>query len=421
VGTTTFRPPWTPVTFGTLAGEARGPLFKATRRTPMDAWHEATGAVWEPVGDWRRPYAYPRPGETTPEAVAREVMAARQDAGLFDASTLGKIMVKGPDAGRFLDLLYTGVMSSLTVGRCRYGLMCNENGFLFDDGVVVRLTEDSFLCHTTTGGSDRVHGWMEEWLQTEWWDFRVWTANLTEQSAQIAVAGPAARKVLEAAGTGADISRETLPFMHWTQATVAGIPARVHRISFTGELSYEIAVPADRGKALWDALREAGAAFGLQPYGTEAMHVMRAEKGFIIVGDESDGTVTPQDLGLGWAVSRKKADFIGKRAQERPDLTRPGRKQLVGLATLDPAAVLPDGAHAVAGPVRSGEPTPTIGHVTSAYFSPTLGRSIAMALIEDGRARMGEALDFPVEDGTTVRATVVDPVFVDKEATRQDA
>jgi sarcosine oxidase subunit alpha len=262
---------------------------------------------------------------------------------------------------------------------------------------------------------------MEEWLQTEWWDFKVWTANLTEQSAQIAVAGPAARKVLEAAGTSADISREGLPFMHWTPGMVAGIPARIHRISFTGELSYEIAVPADRGQALWDALREAGADFALQPYGTEAMHVMRAEKGFIIVGDESDGTVTPQDLGLGWAVSKKKADFIGKRAQDGPELTRAGRKQLVGLATLDADTVLPDGAHAISGPVRTGEPTPTIGHVTSAYFSPTLGRSIALALIEGGASRRGEVLDFPLETGTTIRATVVGPVFFDSEGARQDA
>jgi sarcosine oxidase subunit alpha len=299
--------------------------------------------------------------------------------------------------------------------------MCNENGFLFDDGVVLRLTEDSFLCHTTTGGAERVHGWMEEWLQTEWWDFRVYTANLTEQFAQIAVVGPNARRILEAAGTSADLTREALPFMHWVDGTVADHPARIMRISFTGELSYELAVPADRGQALWDVLREAGAPFAIQPYGTEAMHVMRAEKGYIIVGDESDGTVTPQDLGLGWAVSKKKEDFIGKRAQERPELARPGRKQLVGLATVDPAAVLTDGAHAIAGPLRTDGPTPTIGHVTSSYFSPTLNRSIAMALIEDGRARMGEVLDFPLGGEAPLRATIVDPVFLDPEGSRLHA
>jgi sarcosine oxidase subunit alpha len=298
--------------------------------------------------------------------------------------------------------------------------MCNENGFLFDDGVVVRLADDSFLCHTTSGGSDRVHAWMEEWLQTEWWDLRVFTQNLTEQYAQVAVVGPKARETLAALGGDVDLSREALPFMAFAEGTLAGIFARVHRISFSGELSYEVAVPAGQGQAFWDAVRAAGAGFGIQPYGTEALHVMRAEKGFIMIGDETDGTVTPQDLGLGWAVSKKKADFIGKRAQERTDLTRPDRKQLVGLATEVPADVLPDGAHAVEGAVRENGPTPTIGHVTSSYFSPTLGRSVALALIERGASRRGETLSFPLA-GRTVRATIVDPVFLDPEGTRQNA
>jgi sarcosine oxidase subunit alpha len=351
--------------------------------------------------------------------VAREVMTTRERVGLLDASTLGKILVTGPDAGRFLDLVYTNVMSSLAPGRCRYGLMCNDNGFLFDDGVVARLSEDGFLCHTTTGGSDRVHAWMEEWLQTEWPELRVYTLNLTEQFAQVTVVGPRARAVLQRLG-GIEVSREARPFMHIAGGAFAGVPARVFRLSFSGELSFEVAVPAGRGRELWDALLAAGEAEGVAPYGTEALHVMRAEKGFIMVGDETDGTVTPQDLGLGWAVSKKKADFIGKRAQARPDLVRPDRKQLVGLLTEDPAVVLPDGAHAVAGPVSPSGPTPTLGHVTSSYFSPTLGRSIAMALIAGGRARIGETLDFPVAADRMIRATLADPVFLDKEGARQD-
>jgi sarcosine oxidase subunit alpha len=420
VGTTTFRPPYAPVTFGALAGEARGALFKPARLTPIDAWHAANGAHWEPVGDWRRPYTYLRPGEEMPAAVTREILNTRQNVGLLDASTLGKLLVKGPDAPRFLDLLYPGVMSSLPVGRCRYGLMCNDNGFLFDDGVVVRLTDDSFLCHTTSGGSDRVHAWMEEWLHTEWPDLEVYTANLTEQFAQVAVVGPRSRTLLEAVGTDIDLSRDALPFMHWREGTLAAVPARIYRISFSGELSYEVAVPASRGRELWDALLAAGANLGVQPYGTEALHVMRAEKGFIMIGDETDGTVTPQDLALGWAVSKKKPDFIGKRAQQRPDLVRPNRKQLVGLLTEDPATVLPDGAHAVAGEIVPHGPTPTIGHVTSTYFSPTLGRSIAMGLVAGGSTRRGETLSFPVEGGRVIRAAVVDPVFLDPENTRQN-
>jgi sarcosine oxidase subunit alpha len=418
VGTTTFRPPYVPVTLGSLAGEARGTLFKPVRKTAIDAWSSAHGAHWEPVGDWRRPYAYRRAGESLSDAVTREVLATRRSVGMLDASTLGKILVAGPDAGKFLDLVYTNMMSNLAAGRCRYGLMCNENGFLFDDGVVARLGTESFLCHTTSGGSDRVHAWMEEWLQTEWWDLKVYVANLTEQFAQVAIVGPQARAVLEDLG-GLDVSREALPFMGWTEGRLADIPARVYRISFSGEFSYEVAIPAAQGQVFWDAALAAGATHGIAPYGTEALHVMRAEKGFIMIGDETDGTVIPQDLGLGWAVSKKKPDFIGKRAQDRVDLNRPDRLQLVGLLTDIPADVLPDGAHAVAGEVQKGSATPTLGHVTSSYFSPTLQRSIAMALVAGGSRRMGETLSFPLAD-RVVRARVVDPVFYDKEGKRQD-
>ncbi|MGF1446543.1 MAG: sarcosine oxidase subunit alpha family protein [Pikeienuella sp.] len=420
VGTTTFRPPYTPISLGAIAGQAAGPLFKAVRSTPMQAWHAENGADFEPVGDWERPYCYLRAGEDRAAAVSREVRNTRNHVGLLDASTLGKIVVKGPDAGTFLDRIYTNMMSTLKEGRCRYGLMCNENGFLFDDGVVVRLGPDAFLCHTTSGGSDRVVAHLEEWLQTEWWDLKVFVQNVTDQWAQIAVAGPRARDVIEAAGTDIDVSKDALKFMGWTSGTIAGHPVRLFRISFSGELSYEIATPAGHGRALWDALHVAGADFGAMAYGTEALHVMRAEKGFIMIGDETDGTVTPQDLGLHWAVSKKKDDFLGKRAQSRVDLTRPDRKQLVGLLTEDAAVVLPDGAHAVDDPA-SAKPQRTIGHVTSTYFSPTLDRSIAMALIERGSERMGEVLSFPVSDEEVIKAEVVSPVFYDAEGERQNA
>ena len=419
VGTTTFRPPYTPISMGSIAGDARGALFKPTRRTAMDGWHGTHGAHWEPVADWRRPYAFVRAGETVQQAVTREVLNTRSGVGMLDASTLGKILVKGPDAGKFLDLIYTNVMSSLAVGKCRYGLMCNENGFLFDDGVVARLRDDEFLCHTTSGGSDRVHGWMEEWLQTEWWDLQVYVANVTEQSAQIAVVGPKARQVLEKLG-GMDVSRESLPFMGFAESMLGGISARAYRISFSGELSFEVAVPAARGLEFWEKLAAAGTEFGIMPYGTEALHVMRAEKGFIMIGDETDGTVIPQDLNLGWAVSKKKADFIGKRAHERPYFSEPDRKQLVGLRTDNPTIVLPDGAHAVEGPKLANGMENMIGHVTSSYFSPTLGHSIAMALIKGGSRRMGQTLSFPVSRNQIIRAKVVDPVFLDKDGERQD-
>jgi sarcosine oxidase subunit alpha len=417
VGTTTFRPPFVPVTLGAMAGEARGPLFQPVRGTPMQAWHAANGAAWEPVGLWRRPYCYPRPGESRADAVAREVRNARSTLGLLDASTLGKIVVKGPDAGRFLDMLYTGTMSSLPVGRCRYGLMCNEQGFLIDDGVVARLSEDSWLCHTTSGGADRIHAWMEDWLQTEWWDWRVFTLNLTEQFAQIAVVGPKARAVLDALG-GMEVSKAALPFMHWAEGTLAGIPARVFRISFSGELSYEVAVPAGRGAELWERLHAAGASFGVMPYGTEALHVMRAEKGFIMIGDETDGTVIPQDLGLDWAIGRKKPDYLGKRGQMRSAMTDPERWRLVGIETPD-GSVIPEGAYALGTGRNANGQAVVEGRVTSTYFSPTLNRGIALGLIRRGPERMGEVLTFAAE-GRRVPARIVSPVFLDPEGARQD-
>ncbi len=436
VGTTTFRPPYTPLVMGAIAGEARGELFQPVRKTPIHSWHEEQGAHWEPVGHWRRPYAFPRSGESVEEAVSREVLAVRNKVGLLDASTLGKLLVKGPDAGKFLDMLYTNMMSTLKPGKCRYGLMCSENGFLSDDGVVARIDEDTWLCHTTTGGADRIHAHMEEWLQTEWWDWKVYVANVTEHYAQFAVAGPKARDVLEALSPDFDVSKDNFPFMAWSEGALGNLPVRVFRISFSGELSYEIAVPASQGRALWDKLLEAGKPHGITPYGTEALHVLRAEKGFIMIGDETDGTVIPQDLGLHWAISKKKDDFLGKRAQQREHMIDPLRWKLVGLETVD-GSVLPDGAYAVETdlegaedsletapgverPVNANGQVKTQGRVTSSYHSPTLGRGIAMGLVERGPDRMGEILEFPTVEGSVIKAKIVDPVFYDKDGEKQN-
>ncbi|MEM7270714.1 MAG: sarcosine oxidase subunit alpha family protein, partial [Pseudomonadota bacterium] len=305
VGTTTFRPPYTPISIGAIVGRDVGDLFKPVRQSPMHEWSDKSGADWEPVGDWRRPYTYIEGDESRHDSVMRQVKNVRDVVGMLDASTLGKIVVKGPDAGKFLDMLYTNMMSTLKPGKCRYGLMCTENGFLFDDGVVVRTGEDEFLCHTTSGGADRVHAWMEEWLQTEWWDFKVYVANVTEQWAQIAIAGPQSRDILQSL-TDAEIGADELRFMSYIELDMVGIPCRLYRISFSGELAYEIAAPAHQGRALWDALHKQVKGAGGCVYGTEALHIMRAEKGFIMIGDETDGTVTPQDLNLNWAVSKKK-------------------------------------------------------------------------------------------------------------------
>ncbi len=418
VGTTTFRPPYTPISLGAIAGDARGPLFQPVRQTPMSEWHNDNGADNEPVGQWRRPYAYIRDGETVHDAVNREVKNTRENLGLLDASTLGKLIVKGPDAGKFLDMMYTNMMSTLPVGKCRYGLMCSENGFLIDDGVVVRMAEDTWLCHTTTGGAESIHAHMEDWLQCEWWDWKVYVANVTEQYAQIAVVGPNARKVLQKLG-GMDVSAEALPFMQWADGKIGEFDARVFRISFSGELSYEIAVPAAQGRAFWDALMAAGEEFGIMPYGTECLHILRAEKGFIMIGDETDGTVIPQDLNLGWALSKKKEDYLGKRAHTRSHMADPNRWKLVGLETLD-GSVLPDGAYAIADGTNENGQRNTQGRVTSTYYSANLGRGIAMGLVHNGPERMGDVISFNKVDGGTVETKIVDPVFYDKEGEKQN-
>ena len=418
VGTTTFRPPYTPISMGAIAGSARDEVFQPIRQTPMHAWHEQNNAFFEPVGQWRRPYCFPRGSETHAQAVEREILQTRESLGLLDASTLGKLIVKGPDAGKFLDMMYTNMMSTLKVGKCRYGLMCSENGFLMDDGVVARIDEDTWLCHTTTGGAERIHAHMEEWLQTEWWDWKVYVANVTEQLAQVAVVGPNARKVLEKLG-GMDVSKEAIAFMEWKDGTLGGFDARVYRISFSGELSYEIAVPASQGRAFWDALLEAGEEFGVMPYGTEALHVMRAEKGFIMIGDETDGTIIPQDLNMQWAISKKKEDFIGKRAQERSYMVDENRWKLVGLETLD-GSVIPDGAYAADEGNNPNGQRNVQGRVTSTYYSPTLKRGIAMGIVKNGPNRMGEVIEFQKTDGTSIKAKIVDQVFYDKDGEKQN-
>ena len=418
VGTTTFRPPYTPISLGSIGGSARDELFQPVRKTPMHDWHENNGAYMEPVGQWRRPFCYPQAGETYAKAVEREINQTRSSLGILDASTLGKLLVTGPDAGKFLDMLYTNMMSTLKIGKCRYGLMCSENGFLIDDGVVARIDEQTWLCHTTTGGADSIHAHMEEWLQTEWWDWKVYVTNVTEQYAQIGVVGPNARKLLEKIG-GVDVSREALGFMEWKDGNLGKYDARIFRISFSGELSYEIAVPAKQGLAFWDELIEAGKEFQVMPYGTEALHVMRAEKGFIMIGDETDGTVIPQDLNLDWAISKKKDDYLGKRAQERSFMVNPSRWKLVGLETLD-GSVLPDGAYAIADGVNPNGQKSTQGRITSSYFSPTLKRGIAMGLVMNGPDRSGEIIEFPKIDGTIIRAKITSPVFYDPDGEKQN-
>ncbi|MGR3464466.1 sarcosine oxidase subunit alpha [Limimaricola sp.] len=416
VGLTTFRPPYTPTTFGAFAGYHKGATFEVTRATPIDGWAEENGAVYEPVSLWRRAWYFPQGGEDMDRAVARECRATRDGVGIFDASTLGKIEVMGPDAVEFMNRIYTNPWTKLAPGRCRYGVLLGEDGYIRDDGVIGRLSDDLFHVTTTTGGAARVLNMMEDYLQTEWPDLDVWLTSTTEQWATVALNGPKARKVLEGLVEGADISAEAMPHMSVAECRVAGFKARLFRLSFTGELGFEINVPARHGRALWEALMQAGKPHGICAYGTETMHVLRAEKGFIIIGQDTDGTVAPEDAGLGWAIGRKKPDFVGKRSLSRPDLVAEGRKQLVGLLTEDGAVKLEEGAQIVLDPDQP-KPMKMVGHVTSSYHSATLGRSIAMALIEGGRDRMGETVHVPMPDGV-VRAKVTSTSFYDPDGDR---
>lgn len=416
IGLTTFRPPYTPQTFGALAGHAKGVLFQPLRKTVIDSWAAANGAVFENVAQWRRARYFPRDGEGMLAAVNRECLAVRERVGMFDASTLGKIEVVGPDAAEFLNRMYTNPWKALEPGRCRYGLLLKEDGFITDDGVSARLAPDRFHLTTTTGGAARVLNMMEDYLQTEWPDLDVWLTSTTEQWAVIAVQGPRARDVLAPLVSGIDLSAEAFPHMAVREGTISGVPTRLFRVSFTGELGFEVNVPADQGRLVWDAIVASGQAHGITPYGTEAMHVLRAEKGFIIVGQDTDGTVTPMDAGLDWAIGKKKPDFVGKRSLARPDIVAAGRKQFVGLQTEDPHVVLEEGAQIVADPAQA-VPMTMIGHVTSAYWSATLGRSIALALVAGGQERMGETLHVPMP-GRTHRAVVCGTVFLDPEGAR---
>jgi sarcosine oxidase, subunit alpha len=400
VGLTTYRPPYTPVTFAAFAGASRGALSTPVRLPPI----ATPGAVLEDVGTWKRARCFPQEGETIDDTVVRECLAVRNDVAMLDASTLGKIEVAGPDAALFLSRIYTGNFTTLQPGRCRYALLLGEDGFIRDDGVVARLTADRFHVTTTTGGAAFVLHHMEDYLQTEFSGLRVWLTSVTEQWAVIAVQGPKSATVL--APFIPDIDLGQMPHMSVREGHIGDIPIRLFRVSFTGEAGFEVNLPPQQAQRVWNTLRSRD----VSPYGTDAMHVLRAEKGYIIVGQETDGTVTPHDAGLGWTIGT--GDFVGKRSLSLPDLKRSGRKQLVGLLPADRAVVLEEGAQVIA--EQNGG---SIGHVTSAYGSATLGHGFALALVADGRSRIGSKLLVAME-GRAIEVTVTDPVFIDKPGER---
>ncbi|WP_296235571.1 sarcosine oxidase subunit alpha [uncultured Pseudomonas sp.] len=419
MGTTMFRPNYTPVTFGAVAGRHCGELFDAKRYTAMQAWHLKNGAEFEDVGQWKRPWYFPKNGEDLHAAVARECLAVRNSVGILDASTLGKIDIQGPDAREFLNRVYTNAWTKLDVGKARYGLMCKEDGMIFDDGVTACLADNHFVMTTTTGGAARVMEWLEIYHQTEWPELKVYFTSVTDHWATMTLSGPNSRKLL-AKVTDIDLDKDAFPFMSWKEGLVGGVPARVFRISFTGELSYEVNVQADYALGVWEQIIEAGKEFDLTPYGTETMHVLRAEKGFIIVGQDTDASVTPDDLNMGWCVGRTKPfSWIGKRGMNRDDCLREDRKQLVGLKPVNPNQVLPEGAQLVFDPKQS-IPMQMVGHVTSSYMSAAMGYSFAMAVVKGGLKRMGERVFAPLADGSVIEAEICSSVFYDPKGDRQN-
>ena len=417
VGTTTFRPPFTPVSLAAVAGSRRGDMLTPLRLLPAHLEHQRAGAVFDDYGGWSRPAYYPKPDEDAAGAIAREAMAARRGVALFDGSPLGKIEVAGKDAATFLDRLYYHRLSDLKVGRVRYVFLLTEHGKLYDDGVVARLAEDRFLLSPSSSHAAGVHAMVEEWRQTGWPELDVVASNVTTAWATFAVTGPKARLVVEKLPLSVDLSARALPHMAFTQSSLDGVPLRIARVSFTGELSFELSVPAAYGPSLFQFLLQLGEPAGIVPLGSEALLILRAEKGYVLIGRDTDGNSEPQDLGVTSPLQRKQHDFVGRRSLSRPASRERGRLELVGLQNCAPDEPIPTGAHMFE---RNDDGTRrSRGYVTSAYHSPTLGLPIALALLADGFELQAKAAEIDLFHlGRTYRARVVSPVFYDPAGDR---
>ena len=414
VGTTTFRSPYTPVEFGALAGAREESVILPYRHTPLTAWHKQSGAeMYEAGARWRRPGYYPEPGESFQDTVNRESRAVRTGVAVYDGSPLGKFEIKGRDALRLIEMLYTNSFANLKTGMGRYGIMLSEDGLILDDGVTFKLGENHYLMSTSTAHAGEVERHMEHVLQVERPDWQVWIRPVTSQWANATICGPQARDVMAALGGDLDLSPEALPFMALRDGTVAGVPARVCRVSFTGELSFEINVRSRDAAALWDRIMAVGKPFGLTPIGSEANHVLRVEKGFLSLGHEVDGTADPYDLGMGWIMSKRKDDFIGKRAVQIRRSSGKPRRELVGLLTEDPARLITEGAPLT----PDGRKAPSEGFVSASVWSVVRDRSVALGLLTNGRARIGQKAYIRLKDDV-VPAEVTAPCFHDPEGKR---
>jgi len=412
VGTTTYRPMFTPVTMGAIAGNRRGDFYAPARLLPAHDWHADRGAVFDDYGGWKRPAYY---GNGREECIARESLIVRESVGLFDGSPLGKIEVKGPDAAEFLNRIYVNTVLSLKPGKIRYGLMLNENGVVMDDGVFIRLADEHFLINTTSGHADRIAAWLEEWHQCEWPDLGLVLSPVTSQWAVVTVAGPKARDVLESLPGMLDLSTETFPHMSFASGEFEdGTSYRIQRVSFTGEQSYELSVPSDRATEFFERIWQAGKSHDIGMFGAESLMILRLEKGFLHVGVETDGSTNPLDIGFGRIVTKKEGDFIGARSLKRAEDRRADRRHLIGFELEDTDTTVLAGAHIVTG---NGAERRSEGFVTSACISPILGKTIGLGLLERGTERKGEKIQL-YDEGQVLSARIVDACFYDPEAER---
>ena len=418
VGTTIYRPPYAPLSFAAIAGRNSYEYYDPERKSPIHNWHITNGAVFEDVGQWKRPWYFPiNKDETMDEAVQRESKNVRENSGVLDGSTLGKIEIKGKDALAFMNLIYTNSFSKMKPGTSRYALMLGEDGMVKDDGIICKISDEHFIATTTTGGAATVLGCMEEYAQTEWPNLNVYMNSITEQYATFNISGPKTRNIIEKVFPDVNFSNEAFPFMTFQFHEYEDTPIRILRASFTGEMGYEIYVPSNQAVKIWEKIISFGKEFGLMPYGTETMHLLRAEKGYIIVGQDTDGSITPLDLGLDWMIGKSKKDFLGKRSLIRSDTVRKDRKQLVGILPTNKNEKLEEGQHIILDK-EIKTPTPMLGHITSCYQSPTLGHNFALAVIKNGQSLIGTKAFVSTPELKTIEVEIVEPIFYDKENTK---
>jgi len=422
VGTTIYRPPYTPTSFGAIAGRSTYEFYDPERKTPIHPWHIKNNAVFEDVGQWKRPWYFKKHGnETMYEAVQRESKQTRESAGILDGSTLGKIEIKGRDALAFINMMYTNSFTKMKPMSGRYGLMLGEDGMVKDDGIVCKINDQHFITTTTTGGAANVLSHMEEYAQTEWPNMNVYMNSITEQFSTFNISGPKSRIIMSRVFANVDFSNEKFPFMTFKFVDYLDTQVRILRASFTGEVGYEIYVPPKHALKIWERIFYFSRDVELVPYGTETMHLLRAEKGYILVGQDTDGTVTPIDLNLNWMIGKKKKDFIGKRSLTRSDIIRGDRKQLVGLVPINKTYGIEEGQQVIeeenlSTPIK--KPIKMLGHVTSSYFSPTLNHCVAMALIKGGNRKIGGQLFVSTANLNTIAVEVVTPNFIDPKNER---